>query len=571
MMQTGKRQMRIVLGLALGCALFTQASFAQRTAPQTPAAADPAAAPQLDAKRVPIQRGVPFSGREIVIEQEDEPLDQRLDRSITLDVREMNVVDVMKFLAFKGNFNLVTSAAVQGRVTLYLKNVLIRDALDIVLISNGLAYYVERSVVHVMTEQEFQTLYGRRFNDKNIVEIVQLQYVRPDYVMSALDHLKSSLGRIIIDQDTGSVVLIDTPESVARMKEVIARIEEPLETVVYSLQYAKAAEILEKFKARIDSNAVGSVSADVRSNKLVVRAYPGRKDEIEQLIRSLDEPTKEVLIEARVLQISFKPQMDYGIDWNLDFRKSSNNALQKLNFSNLMMNEGSLASSSNLTSNYARIAYGNIDVDSFDLAVRALKQVSNTRILSNPKILVTNNEEAKIHVGDTVPYIISTTSGTGENAITSESVEFVDVGLKLNVIPVINDDGFITMTLKPELSTVVGQIASQGGGIPQVNKTLVETTVMVKDGMTVVLGGLKKDNKTNTVKGVPLLMDVPLLGKFFRSESDSVESTEIVIFITPHIVRGDETDHSFYRGAIKGQQDYNGDGQSSQPVLRMKP
>jgi type IV pilus secretin PilQ/predicted competence protein len=458
-------------------------------------------------------------------------------------------------------------------VTLYLKNVLIRDALDIVLISNGLAYHVERSVIHAMTETEYQIIYGKKFNDKNVVEIVQLQYARPEYVLSALDNLKSALGRIIIDQDSGSVVMIDTPSSISRMKEVIAQIEQPLETVIYSLQYAKVADVVEKFKARIDTNVVGSVSADERGNKLVVRAYPGRQEEVKKMIQSLDEPTKEVLIEARVLQVVFKPKADYGIDWNLDFRNSGYAPLQKLNFSNILMDEGAATfkSSSNLGSNYARIGYGNIDVNNFDLAIRALKQVSNTRILSNPKILVTNNEEAKIHVGDTVPYIISTTSGTGENAITSEAVEFVDVGLKLNVIPTINDDGFITMTLKPELSTVVGQIKSQGGGIPQVNKTLVETTVMVKDGMTVVLGGLKKDNKVSTLKGVPVLMNIPLLGRLFRAETDDIESAEIVIFITPHIVRGDEPDYNHYRGEVKDRRGYNGDGLNLKPRLEIKP
>lgn len=527
-----------------------------------------------DGKRIPLLDGMSSSSREIIIEQEgDESMEQRLDRFITLDVREMNVVDVLKFLALKGNFNLVTSAAVQGRVTLYLKNVLIRDALDIVLISNGLAYHVERSVIHAMTETEYQLIYGKKFNDKNIVEIVQLQYARPEYVLSALDNLKSALGRIIIDQDSGSVVMIDTPSSIARMKEVIAQIEQPLETIIYSLQYAKVADILEKFKARIDTNVVGSVSADERGNKLIVRAYPGRQDEVRKMIQSMDEPTKEVLIEARVLQVVFKPKADYGIDWNLDFRNSGYAPLQKLNFNNILMDEGATTfrSSSNLGSTYGRIGYGDIDVNNFDLAIRALKQVSNTRILSNPKILVTNNEEAKIHVGDTVPYIISTTSGTGENAITSEAVEFVDVGLKLNVIPTINDDGFITMTLKPELSTVVGQIESQGGGIPQVNKTLVETTVMVKDGMTVILGGLKKDNKVSTLKGVPVLMNLPLLGRLFRAETDDVESTEIVIFITPHIVRGDEEDYNRYRGEVKDRTDYNGDGLSLKPRLEIKP
>lgn len=515
-----------------------------------------------DAKQVLLNPEQPFVPKPIMVDAEKEPLEERLDRSITLDVREMNAVDVLKFLALKGNFNMVTSAMVQGRVTLYLKNVLIRDALDIVLISNGLAYHTEHDIIHVMTEQEYQMMYGTKFNDKNVVEIIQLDYAKPEYVLSALDNLKSDFGRIIIDEDTGSVVMIDTPASIEEMKKTLVQIEQPLEPAVYTLQYTKVADVLEKFRARIDENAVGSVSMDERTNKLIIRAFPGRRAEIEKLIKSLDEPTKEVLIEARVMQVVFKPQMDFGIDWNTDFGEFS--------FKNIMLDESGLSSSDNLYAKYGKIAWGDIDVNKFDIAVRSLKQVSDTKILSNPKLLVTNNEEAKIHVGDTVPYIISTTSGTGENAITSEAVEFVDVGLKLSVLPTINEDGFITMALKPELSTVTSRISSEGGGIPQVNKTLIETTVMVKDGMTVVMGGLKKDNKVHVTKGIPILMNLPFFGQFFKTEDDEIESTEIVIFITPHILRGDEPRYDSYRGGVKSPSDYNGRNLSLKPRLGIK-
>ncbi len=554
-----------VFGLGIG----VPGAWAQGAAPAAPAAKEagaPATAQTLleelanDPKRAQITDS--FSPNPILIDEEWERLSDLMDRVMTLDVREMNVVDVLKFLALKGNFNLVTSSQVQGRVTLYLKNVKIKDALDIILISNGLAYHVEHDIVHVISEQEYEMMYGKRFNMKNIVEIIKLKYAKPSYVLSALEGVKSTLGRIIIDEDTGSVVLIDTPKAIAQMKKIVSEIETPLEPIVYTLQYAKAADILDQLKARIDANAVGSIAIDERSNKVVIRAYPDRRTEVEQVLKSLDSPTKEVLVEARVLQVVFKPEMDFGIDWDADFSG------QNMRVSSIMLNESALNSTDNLYPNYGRLAIGSVNPNNFQLRIRALKQVSDTKILSSPKILVTNNEEAQIHVGDTVPYIISTTSGTGENAITSEDVRFVDVGLKLSVRPTINDDGFITMALRPEISTVVSYVDSEGGGIPKVNKTLVETTVMVKDGATVVLGGLKKDNKALTTVGVPILMDIPLLGKVFRSQSEEVESTEIVIFITPHIISGAERRHDEYRGTIKEHTGY--DGTKAPSTLKLK-
>ncbi|HPN87894.1 MAG TPA: secretin N-terminal domain-containing protein [Candidatus Omnitrophota bacterium] len=493
----------------------------------------------------------------IVIPSEEEPLLDRLDRTISLDVRDMNIVDIVKFLALKGDFNVVISPSVDGRATVLLKQVSIKDALDIVIIANKLAYKIEKNIVQIMTSGEFETLFGRSFGDKREVSIVHLNYSKPSYVLAALDSIRSNIGKIIIDEDTGSVVIIDTPEAIAQMKVSIEKMEKPLETFVYSLQYARADVVAEKLKSRIDAKAVGAITSDERSNKLIVRVFPGRLKEIKDLIKDLDTPTKEVLVTARILQVVLKPKYDMGIDWQLDFRKSSDDQIKKLSFQNTYLNKDNMTTNDKLYSQFGQIAFGDFSQDTFEFAIRSLEQVSDAKILSNPQILVTNNQEARIHVGDTVPYIISTTSGTGDNAITSEDVRFVDVGLKLNVTPNINDDGYVTMRLRPEISTVVGSIQSRASsGIPQVNKTEVETTVMVKDGNTIVMGGLKKDNKSHSKKGFPVLMNLPVVGPLFGRTSDDFEQTEIVILITPHIVTGNNKDFNKIKGQIKPYKEY---------------
>ncbi|MCA9404169.1 MAG: hypothetical protein KC897_10330, partial [Candidatus Omnitrophica bacterium] len=119
-----------------------------------------------------------------------------------------------------------------------------------------------------------------------------------------------------------------------------------------------------------------------------------------------------------------------------------------------------------------------------------------------------------------------------------------------------NDEGFVTMRLRPEISTIVGVVESQGGGIPQVNKTEVETTVMVHDGHSIVLGGLKKDDRVHSKKGFPALMDVPVMGALFGRTSDEYAQTEIVIFLTPHVVKGHE-DYAQMNGNIKPFKSYS--------------
>jgi TonB family protein len=174
----------------------------------------------------------------------------------------------------------------------------------------------------------------------------------------------------------------------------------------------------------------------------------------------------------------------------------------------------------------------------------ALRVIGETKILSSPRIMVLNNQEAKILVGTKDAYITSTTSQAGSGStITSQSVNLVDVGIKLYVTPTVNRDGFVTMKIKPEVSsskrtdlTSQGQITQ----VPIVTTSETETTIMVKDGTTIIIAGLKKNQRDKQVQKVPLLGDIPLIGFFFRTSKDEVGKTELVIFITPHIVSGDE-------------------------------
>ena len=515
---------------------------------------------QMDQQNLSGEEGIDGAElpKAIILTEPKEPLEERLQRKITLDVRDMNVVDVVKFLAEKGEFNVIISPTVDGRTTVLLHAVAIQDALDIVAISNHLAYHIDNDIVQVMAGAEYEAIYGKQFSDKTQVSIIHLQYSKPSYILAALDNMKSNVGKIIIDEDTGTVVLVDTPQSTALMKKAIDQIEKPLDTMVYDLKYAQAEMVAEKLRSRIDAKAVGSITSDERSNQILVRVFPGRKDEVEKIIRSLDEPTREVLIEARVLQVILKPNYDVGIDWASVI---SHNGHNKFNL------KGKLPDKNMPATSFGQIGIGDVNMDDFAATVQALQQVSDTKILSSPQILVTNNEEAKIHIGDTVPYIVSTTNGTGDNAIKSEDVRFIDVGLKLNVIPTINDDGMVTMRLRPEISSVVAKIDStSGSGIPQVNKTEVETSVMVQDGMTIVMAGLRKEDKTHSKKGLPVLMNMPYVGGLFSSISDSITSTEIVILITPHIVKGTDDFSTKVNGTIKPAKQYDPNVKMKEPV-----
>lgn len=465
-------------------------------------------------------------------------LQKKFDKKITLDLRDMDIIDVYKFLSMKGDFSIVVSKTVTGRVTLVLKSVKVGDALDIISIANGLGYYAIEEIVYVMPEQEYFQMFGSYFRDKTKVDIVHLNYVKPSYALEALKNIKSEIGKIVIDEETGTIVLVDIEDKLRKMKEVLASIDRGLETKIFPLNYAKAAVVKEKLRERLDVKAVGSIEADERSNQVVITALPERFKEIETLVKAFDKKTKEVLIKVKILKLSLKPKYDFGINWEATLQKAESAAFRSLH----MYGAFPVSTTISAGTEYAKIMMGDVDDDAFEFAIMALKQVSDTKTLANPTILVTNEEEARIHIGDKLAYVTTTTIGTGADQTTNEEVHFIDVGIIMSVKPFISDDNTIRMQIKPEISSKYDDYETPAGAeIPLVNTTTVETNVMIKDGTTIVIGGLNRDETQSTKKGLPYLMDLPVVGNVFQSISDEHTRTEIVIILTPHILDNTKT------------------------------
>ncbi len=470
-----------------------------------------------------------------------ERLQAGLEKSIFLDLRDINVVDILKFLALQGDLNIVTSKNVQGRSTLVLRNVKIKDALDIIVISNQLAYEIKNDIIYVMPEEEYVTVYGKNYNDKRRIATRTIEYAKPTYVLTALEALQSTIGKVLVDEDTGTVIMIDTPEKLIQMNAVLNDMERRLDTQVVTLQNAAAKDIETQLKLRLDAKAVGTVVADERSNQLIISAYPERMKEVLEIVKSLDTPERAVLLEVRILQLTLKPSFDYGIDWQKTFTgEGTPSNLQALDF------HGSFPIDANVSTDAAirtvgRFAVGNASADDYTVALKLLREVSDTKILANPRIMVLDNQTAKLNIGDRVPYVITTTTGTGNNVSVSEDIRFIDIGLLLNVSPKINDDGYITMKIEPEISSRTGTLVTPTNNqIPIVNTTKLDSSIIVKDGKTIILGGLRRDDLSKENRGLPGLMDIPVVGNLFKNRNETYTKTEIVIFITPKIVRGDK-------------------------------
>lgn len=299
-------------------------------------------------------------------------------------------------------------------------------------------------------------------------------------------------------------------------------------TQVFELNYVKAVEIAEKLNPVITPK-VGSVHFDKQSNKIYVTDISNKLAEIERIIRAFDVKEKEVIIEAKIVQVILNDKSRMGIDW-----QAVAAGYHDLTF---VSNFNVLGASDKK----GRVSIGKIERDNYQGMFEALAEFGTTNNLSNPHIMVVNNQEAKILVGSSEPYVTTTTTtpASGPNT-TAESINFIDVGVKLYVTPTIHTDDHVTMKIKPEVSSVTRTITTGNNNtIPIVEKSEAETTVNVKNGVTIVIGGLIKDEKINADKKVPILGDIPFLGHLFKSQSKSLSKTELVIFLTPRIVEGD--------------------------------
>ena len=456
---------------------------------------------------------------------------------ISLDLKGMDVVEVVKMLATKGSLNVVIGPDVKGRVTIFLKSVGVMDALDIVLIANDLAYDKRGEIIYIMTQRTYEAIYGEKYANKKEARTFPLKYAKAADVSKALNQMKTKMGKVIVDEGSNTIVVVDSPAAVAQMSEAVDKLDMPTVTKIFELKYAKAADMKTKITESLTKN-VGTVQIDERTNKIVVTDLERRMDEITAMVTAFDDKLQQVLIEAKILEITLDDHYQLGVDWNSVFRKMQ----KEINFKSVFQ-----LAAAGAWAPGAQLIMGAIDAtgSDYDIMIQILKTIGDTNLLSSPRITALNNQEAKILIGTSSPYATNTVTQGTSTTTTGANLSFLDIGVKLYVTPTINKDKFITMKIKPEVSSQSGSYSyytgstSQATTVPIVSTTQAETSVTVKDGMTIVIGGLIRDERISTVNKIPILGDIPLVGMAFSKTDKQVKKKELVIFLTPHIVTGD--------------------------------
>jgi type II secretory pathway component GspD/PulD (secretin) len=458
---------------------------------------------------------------------------------VSLDIKGMDITDVLKMLATRSGLNIIVGKNVTGKVTLFLKDVDLWEAFQILLSANDLAYDKKNDIINVMTQRDYELIYGERFQDKKEVQVFHIKNAKAADLSKAIMQLKSNIGKVVVDEGSNTLTIVDTPEKVAEIESFILKTDLPLETMIFELKYATAEKLSAKLAETI-TKSIGSMKIDERTNKIAVTDYPEKLNDIAKIITAFDEKTQQVLIDAQIIEITpQKDQFTMGIDWDY-WLKDHVRLVSSLPAPSL----------SDVTSIPNKLSFGvaaaNETVSKkgeYKSVINLLSAIGKTKILSSPRIMALNNQEAKILVGTKEAYITSAITQSGDSSVTSQSVNFVDVGIKLYVTPTINRDGFVTMKIKPEISSAKRTDITADGKITQipiVTTSESETTIMVKDGTTIIIAGLKKDQREKEEKKIPFLGDIPILNIFTKNTRTENIKTELVIFITPHIITGAE-------------------------------
>jgi general secretion pathway protein D len=388
--------------------------------------------------------------------------------------------------------------------------------------------------------------------------------------------------RIITDARTNALIILAARSTLEEMRALIRRLDVPVEgqgrIQVYYLKHADAEELAETLNSLLGSSsapgpmasaaaaaaglqpqqlrsvselssAVSSLTADIGTNSLVIQASPEGFEAIRKVIDLLDIARPQVLVEALIMEVTVSDSKELGVNWILDIVGGST----RIGISNLTdaatsaaaaAASGGIIGGSGFVANL--VATGSDDV--IGAVIRATATDNNANIISAPHILTSDNEEAEILVGDNIPIItnrVQSASGVvtepGDNLATSVNVERQDIGVTLRVTPQITEGDSLRLQIFQEITQINRALQAGVGDVNQVGPALsnrrIENVVVARDGSTVVIGGLVSDDYSDNLSKTPWLGDIPVLGWLFKTSSTELRKRNLLVFLTPHIVR----------------------------------
>jgi len=380
--------------------------------------------------------------------------------------------------------------------------------------------------------------------------------------------------KVIPDERTNSLVVLANEEDTDEIRKLVARLDQEAprgksQLHVRYLEHARAEELAKVLDTIVTGKAKSapkppagqagkveevSIIADKATNSLVITASPQEFKELEEVIKKLDTARSQVLVEALIAEVSMEKALQIGVDWRIMDQpvEGSVRGLGGSDFGLISgVQTGQLPSSvgdTGLILGVAKgfITVGGVQVPNIGVLVRAFQKDTDVNILSTPHLLTTDNEKAKIVVAENVPLLktdlttpLATATTTVSNLAVSRTFEYKDIGIQLEITPQISKGSMVRLEIFTEVSNILS-IDPANPGFVTTRKRQANTTVVVENGQMVVIGGLIRDDRSDQTKKVPCVGNIPGLGWLFKNFAGTQSKANLMIFITPHIIRTPE-------------------------------
>jgi type IV pilus assembly protein PilQ len=420
-----------------------------------------------------------LSGQQVQNPAEAAALRERLQKKISVDFRKTPIEDVIRIITEQAGVGVVASPNVKGETTVKLTDVPLEEALRSILEVQGYDYAVGTNIIKILPRSEMPQV-----NERLTTQIFDITYADVNEVVKSLEKFKSEVGSVSHIKGTSQVLVTDKESKVKDVNEFISRV---------------------------------------------------------------DRITPQILVEARIYDITSRDNFDLGVQWaagsHTNFLPGPTRSIFNTGEPNGVTNPFTMGqfngTMSKASSTNAGFRFGwytsNLDID---VLLKAQNEKINAKLLANPRVLVLNDQTATMKIVSEVPYQQLTESALGGSIGTTA---FREVGVELHVTAhLAARDQMIRMRLKPVFSVVTGQVQVAGIGVtypqPIVDRRETDTTLIVKNGQTIVMGGLRKKEVTKQVNKVPLLGDLPLAGALFRFKGEQMVNSELIVFVTPWII-----------------------------------
>ncbi len=454
----------------------------------------------------------------------------------SLQLRDTDIKDVLRLLAGEFGLNVVMGEGVSGRITIDFKQVSLPEALNAILKSRGLGYIKEGAILRIETLQNLQAEKDRKAEQLKKAKELEQETAKAEQQKAEAERKKALAEKELLPMITKTM----------KIKYIATSLMADRDKTSATKNLQNFTSILEKM---LSGRQRSNITVVAKTNTLVVTDIEKNVDQILKIAKSLDVATPQIRIEGRVVETNNRDQLALGIQWGGKY-VARDLTVQGGGSDSGQSDTGRSGEdlSVNLPAGVGLGAGGAIDFTLgklgskiLDINLSAMERDDRLKILSRPSILVMQNQQAEIHVGSEVPILkgFSTTTGGGNTSgstLPTPEVEYRKIGIRLNITPQITSEDSIFMAISIEKSDKGDPWIIQGQPYDSIATKNAFTQVVVKNGETVVIGGLYTKKNQTIESGVPYLSKIPLLGWLFKYKSEDLRDEELIIFITPEII-----------------------------------